>query len=294
MRTTLAVAAALLAVPAVAQPIALTFDDLPAHDPLPRGDSHLETNRAILKALADAKAPAIGFVNGARTESEPATAAVLDLWRAAGHPLGNHTWSHRRLTAADTVAFEAEIVRNEAVLEPTGDGSRWFRYPFLAEGETAEVRARARGFLAGRSYGIASVTLDFGDWAYNAAYARCRDKGDRAAITALEARFMAAAEASLDGAKTLSRRLYGREIPLVLLMHVGAFDARMTPRLLELYRKNGASFVSLDEAQSDPFYRLDTGALPNAEPLTLENEARRRGIDPPPRPGVSGLDAVCR
>lgn len=294
MRTALAFAAALLATPAAAQPIALTFDDLPAHDPLPKGEDHLETNRAILKALAEAKAPAIGFVNGARTESDPATAAVLELWRAAGHPLGNHTWSHRRLTAADATRFEAEIVRNEALLAPLGEGSRWFRYPYLAEGETPEVRARARGFLAGRGYRVASVTLDFGDWAYNAAYARCRDKGDAAAVVALEARFLAAARDSLDRAKALSRQLYGREIPLVLLMHVGAFDARMAPRLLDLYRKAGATFVSLEAAQSDPFYRLDTQALPSPEPLTLENQARRRGVEPPPGPGVAGLDQACR
>lgn len=294
MRTALALAAALLAGPAAAQQIALTFDDLPAHDPLPPGETHLATNKAILKALADARAPATGFVNGARTGSEPATSEVLAAWRAAGHPLGNHTWSHRRLTAADATAFEAEIIRNEALLKPLGEGWRWFRYPFLAEGETPEVRARARGFLAGRGYRVASVTLDFGDWAYNGAYARCRAKGDAAAINALEKRFLAGASDSLDRARALSRQLYGRDIPYVLLMHVGAFDARMAPRLLDLYRNKGVSFVSLEQAQADPFYRVDTEALPSAEPLTLENEARRRGLEVPPGPGVAGLDQVCR
>jgi peptidoglycan/xylan/chitin deacetylase (PgdA/CDA1 family) len=294
MRLALMLAVALLAGPAAAQQIALTFDDLPAHDPLPPGETHLATNKAILKALAEAKAPATGFVNGARVETEPATAEVLAAWRAAGHPLGNHTWTHRRLTAADATAFEAEIVRNETLLKPLGDGWRWFRYPFLAEGETAEVRARTRGFLAGRGYSVAGVTLDFSDWAYNAPYARCRAKGDAAAIAALEARFLAAAEQSLARSRSLSARLHGRDIPYVLLMHVGAFSARMTPRLLAFYRREGVHFVSLEAAQADPFYAADTKVLPSAMPLTLENAARAAGLEPPPAPSIVGLDQVCR
>ncbi|WP_309092960.1 polysaccharide deacetylase family protein [Phenylobacterium sp.] len=294
MRAALALALALIAAPAAAQQIALTFDDLPAHDPLPAGESHLSVNRAILRALAEAKAPATGFVNGARVGDDPTGAEVLAAWRAAGHPLGNHTWKHGRLTANDAIAFEAAIVRNEELLKPLGEGWRWFRFPYLAEGETPEVRARARGFLAGRGYRIASVTLDFGDWAYNGAYARCRAKGDAAAIADLEQRFLAAASDSLDRARALSQRLYGRDVPLVLLLHVGAFDARMAPRLLDLYRRKGATFVSLEQAQADAFYRADTGALPRAEPLTLDNEARRRGLPLPPPVGVEGLDKVCR
>jgi hypothetical protein len=31
----------------------------------------------------------------------------------------------------------------------------------------------------------------------------------------------------------MSEQLYNRDIPYVLLMHIGAFDARMLPRLLK-------------------------------------------------------------
>ncbi len=296
MRRLFALAAALLAAlapEAAAQEIALTFDDLPAHDPLPPGETHLGVNRALLKALKEAEAPATGFVNGARTQGDPSAAQVLGLWRKAGHPLGNHTWSHRRLTAADAGAFTDELVRNEALLRPLGPGWRWFRYPYLAEGETPAVRAWARQLLARRGYRVASVTLDFSDWAYNAPYARCRAKGDAAAIAALEDRFMAAAAKSLAQSRALSRRLYGREIPLVLLMHAGAFSARMAPRLLDFFESQGLRFVSLDQAQADPFYRPDLEAQASSEPLTLENAARARGLEVPQGPTTAGLDQVC-
>jgi len=51
--------------------------------------------------------------------------------------------------------------------------------------------------------------------------------------------------------RQLSRMVYRRDIKYVLLMHVGAFDAKMLPELLALYRSKGVSFISLPVA--DPY-----------------------------------------
>lgn len=232
MRAWIALAAALLAGPAAAQDMALTFDDLPVHSDLPPGETRLGVIARLVGGLADAGAPpSYGFVNAAG-EAEAGGAEALRVWRAAGHPVGNHTWSHRRLE--DPAAFEAEVARNEPALKALGGDWRWFRYPFLDEGATPELRAAARRILARRGYRVASVTLSFHDYAWNGPYARCAAKVDQAAIARLEESFLAAADQSLARAKALSREVAGREIPLVLLMHVGAFDARMLPRLLDL------------------------------------------------------------
>lgn len=77
--------------------LAFTFDDLPAHGP-PPGETRIEIAAKILKALHDAHVPpTYGFVNGGLMEKHPEDAAVLKEWRAAGNPLGNHTWSHMNL-----------------------------------------------------------------------------------------------------------------------------------------------------------------------------------------------------
>src|SRR4029453_12592861 len=112
---------------------------------------------------------------------------------------------------------------NEPLLQAHGGEWRWLRFPFLSEGETPEKRARVRGFLAKRGYRIAAVTLSFDDYAWNGPYTRCQAKGDATAVAMLEKRYLAAAGASLDYARAMSRTLYGRDIPYVLLMHVGAF-----------------------------------------------------------------------
>jgi len=45
---------------------------------------------------------------------------------------------------------------------------------------------------------------------------------------------------------------FGRTPPDILLMHIGAFDARMLPRPLALYKANGFRFVTLPRAAKDP------------------------------------------
>ena len=69
--------------------VALTFDDLPAHGPLPNGLTREDIAKSIIKALQDAHSPPVyGFVNAKRLEEDPSTAQVLQLWRDAGFPVG--------------------------------------------------------------------------------------------------------------------------------------------------------------------------------------------------------------
>lgn len=277
--------------------IAFTFDDLPAHAPLPPGDTRVGIVADILKALDEAKAPAFGFINGVQTEREPASTPALKAWRDSGRPLGNHTWSHMALAAATPEQFQDEIQRNEPMLrELMGrEDWRWLRYPYLSEGDTPEKRLAVRGWLAAHKYRIASVTMSFGDWAFNEPYARCVAKGDPAAIADLETRWLDAAAQEADRARAMSQALYGRDIPYVLLMHAGAMDARMMPRLLGLYRDKGFGFTTLAKAEADPFYRTDTDPGLPPEPTSLEAAMRARGLTPPPAgPDLAYLAQVCR
>jgi peptidoglycan/xylan/chitin deacetylase (PgdA/CDA1 family) len=277
--------------------IAITFDDLPAHSLLPPGETRLEVADKIIAALKAAGAPPIyGFVNGVRLEQEPASAPVLDAWRAAGFPLGNHTWTHASLNAVSVPDFETEIAKNEALLkDKMGEGDwRWFRYPFLAEGDRPEKRAAIRSFLADRGYRVAAVTMSFSDYAYNEPYARCMAKGDQAEIARMEASWLEGAARALDADRTMSTALYGREIPYVLLMHIGAFDARMLPLLLELYRERGVRLVTLPEAERDPFYRTATDLRGPADPNSLEAATAARRLPIPPGQDLSWLEQACR
>jgi lysophospholipase L1-like esterase len=278
--------------------IAITFDDLPEHGPIPPDETRIQVVTKILTALRDAHVTeAYGFMNGQHLEQEPKDALVLQAWREAGYPLGNHTWSHMNLNQTVLENFEADITRNELLLNAwmPGQDWHWLRFPFLSQGDTPAKAAGVRAFLVEHNYKVAAVTMSFADYRWNAPYVRCRAKGDNKAIGLLESSYLAAAEQSIAYYADLSKRLYGREIPYVLLMHVGVFDAEMLPQLLQLYESRGFTFVTLREAENDDFYRLDTNLREVCGTDTLEGAMAARHLPLPPRgaPAVE-LEALCR
>lgn len=259
--------------------IALTFDDLPAHGPLPPGDDRLRIAERIIASLQAAHAPAFGFYNGAFA-SDATAPQVVAAWRRAGLPIGNHSWSHGNLATMTAPAFLADIARNEPTLAAAGKGSdwRWFRYPFLSEGKDAAQTDAVRAGLRAKGYRIAAVTMSFGDYGWNDAYARCVAKKDVAAIAGLETSFLAAARDQAMRSRALSHAALGSDIPYVLLLHLGAFDARMMPRLLALYRDMGFGFTTLARAEADPFYTAATDLSRPGPSPTLEAAAAAKGV----------------
>jgi peptidoglycan/xylan/chitin deacetylase (PgdA/CDA1 family) len=97
------------------------------------------------------------------------TMEALREWRAAGFVLGNHTWSHPHLGELTLDQFEAELTKDEPILEKLGGASdwRWFRYPFLEEGKDETQRVAVRRVLARHGYRVADVTTGFASLSSN-------------------------------------------------------------------------------------------------------------------------------
>ena len=276
--------------------IVFTFDDLTAHAPLPNGYTRVGIAEQIIAALKAGGAPAIGFINGVQLQNEPASAPVLDKWRSAGLTLGNHGWNHANLDQLSDTQFLSELEKNEPILKAKmGAGDwRWFRYPFLSEASAdPERRARIRKLLAGRGYKVATVTMDFSDWAYNNTYARCVARGDSDAILRMEHAWLGTASVQADRAREMAHALYGRDIPYVLLMHLGAFDARMMPKLVALYREKGYRFVSIEEAGKDPYYAPEVNPALTPQPQGLNGAMAAKGLKEPQAPAMLPLDTMC-
>ena len=288
----------LAAATASAQQMAITFDDLPAHGEKPAEMTRLDIASSILDTIKREHLPAVyGFVNGVRVEQDPTSESVLRAWRDAGQPLANHTWSHPNLDTMAPEAFEADILKNEPLLEKymAGQDWHWLRYPFLHEGDTVEKRRAVEAWLKEHHYQVAEVSMDFEDYLWNAPYSRCLAKGDNAAIQKLHDGYLATADRYLTLFRTLSKALYGRDVKYVLLMHVGAFDAKMLPELLALYRTRGFSFITLPEAIRDPIYTddPDIGAKGGGAVQELMMAKRKLKFPPNSKP-YAELEATCR
>jgi peptidoglycan/xylan/chitin deacetylase (PgdA/CDA1 family) len=264
--------AGLLALAPVANPadtkleIALTFDDLPLNGALPPGMKQSDLTRDTVKVLKKHRVPqSYGFINARQLERDPDGAQALQVWIAAGHPLANHTYSHIDFTKNSLEDFQNEILRNEpplALLTPLKSGKpkhdwHWFRYPYLHEGDTLEKRRAIRAFLALRGYRIAQTTIDWEDYLWNSAHARCVAKQDAAALEWLRSSYLAEAERWMRMQRDLSRQVWGRDIKHVALLHLGSFSPHILPDLFALLKREGYRIVTLEQAQSDPIYASD-------------------------------------
>jgi peptidoglycan/xylan/chitin deacetylase (PgdA/CDA1 family) len=238
--------------------VALTFDDLPSHGPLPSGMSRVDVAKSIIETLRKNNAPpTYGFMNAKKVDDRPADAEVLRLWRAAGFPLGNHAYSHMDLHANSADAFERDVLANEPALRSLmGDQTwQWFRYPYLREGDTPEKYHAVRALLAKHGYRVAQVTLDFNDYAYNDPYARCLARSDSESIAWLKQSYLDRASASLTRGQDAARAFFGRDINHVMLLHIGGFETVMLPALLDLLRERGFTLTTLEDAQADDAYK---------------------------------------
>jgi peptidoglycan/xylan/chitin deacetylase (PgdA/CDA1 family) len=249
-----------------AQKVAITMDDLPLNGELPPGVTRAETTRNVIEILKKRHVPPVyGFINAKRLEGNTDGAEALKLW-AAAEPVGNHTYSHMDLEENSALAFERDIEENEPALELLSVGLRngdakddwhWFRYPYLHEGDAVEKRREIRGYLKAHGYRIAQVTLDWEDYLWNTAYARCASKKDAKSIEWLRSSYLRAASTFLDLGRAQAKLVYGHEINYVLLMHLGAFSSTILPEALDLLKKKGFKLVTLEEAESDAVYDGD-------------------------------------
>lgn len=115
--------------------LALTFDD----GPNPAGSPQL------LEILAAHEIRATFFLLGSRAQAE---SALVRRIAAAGHLIGNHSWSHPNLALTARSRIREELARTRETLEQiTGAPVRFFRPPFGARRPAALGEARELGMV---------------------------------------------------------------------------------------------------------------------------------------------------
>lgn len=119
--------------------VALTFDDGPI----------LGVTQPLLSLLEKYQAKVTFFSVGKKVQKYPKlTKLVID----AGHEIGNHSWSHQKLTELNTEQQRQEIERFQQQMNLYGIKPTLFRAPFLKKDEsTIELLAENKLMLVSAS-----------------------------------------------------------------------------------------------------------------------------------------------
>ena len=265
------VACALCARPLVAQAqkqperqVAITIDDLPAGAANSMTAATIsEMTSKLLGTLRDQKVPVVGFVNEKKLykwgEVDERIKA-LRMWLDYGFNLGNHTFSHTSLNQAGLKAWEDDVVQGESVtsmlLAEHKLKLRYFRHPFLDTGRDLQTRREAEAFLVARGYRIAPVTLDAWDWMYAGVYEDARKRGDAALQQELTRSYLSYSDEMFAYTEQLAKQTIGYEPKQILLLHANQLEADHIGDLLDVMRKRGYRFITLEDALSDQAYGL--------------------------------------
>jgi ketosteroid isomerase-like protein len=188
----------------------------------------------------------------------PADEALLEAWLQAGHELGNHSDRHLNLTAVDAATWLADVegarARLAGFLEARGRKLRFFRFPFLREGDTAAKLEAVRSWLESTGQRNLTVTIDDQDWSFEEPWVTARRAGDAAALARVSEDYLAALRIMVRHHERNGDRLLGRSVPQVLLLHANEVGAGNWDPLFTWLEQTGHRFASADEVLADPVF----------------------------------------
>jgi peptidoglycan-N-acetylglucosamine deacetylase len=265
--------------------VAITIDDLPAGAAYSMSAATITSMTSrLLAILREQKIPAVGFVNEKKLykfgEVDERIKA-LSMWVDSGFELGNHTFSHASLNQVGLKAWEDEIVQGETVtrllLAQHNMKLRYFRHPYLDTGRDLETRREAEAFLVARGYRIAPVTLDAWDWMYARVYEDAKQRGDTALQQQLVTSYLSYSDAVFAYAEQLSKELVGYEPKQIILLHANELEADHLNELLDVMRKRGYRFITLENALGYQAYSMSDTYVGEEGTDWLDHWATTRG-----------------
>lgn len=213
-------------------------------------------NDMILEHLRQAGVKGLLFVRGKGLDNAAGN-ALIKSWGEAGHGVANHSYAHMYFNS-DKVSLEAmkaDMIRNDSLLKDYVNFERFYRFPYLKEGNTAEKVEGFRAFLDSMNYINGHVSIDASDWYIESRMLKKIKSGADFDRGAFKAFYLEHLWERAQYYEKLSYALHGRHISHTLLLHHNLCSALFLDDLMAMFRERGWEIVDAVEAYKDPVYR---------------------------------------
>jgi peptidoglycan/xylan/chitin deacetylase (PgdA/CDA1 family) len=257
-----------------AQEIAITFDDAPTADgPLFTGAERSEKILGHLRQYG-VKQAAFFILTGNITSHNQQRLAS---YARAGHLLANHTHTHRRINEIGTQEYVHDIAVADSILRSHAGFVNWFRYPFLDEGRSIEVRDSIRYALQKHNLKNGYVTVDNYDWYINHLVKQARAAHKKMNEEKLRDLYVHHIYNSIVFYDDVAKKHTGRSPRHVLLLHENDLAALFLGDLLKHLKSQGWKIITAREAYADPIATQIPNVLFNGQGRVAAI-AREKGI----------------
>jgi len=245
-------------VSAATREIAITLDDAPREDTV-HFDGATRTAK-LIETLKRAKVPQIAFFcNSVRMDA--AGMSRIKAYADAGHLIANHSHTHADLHQVGVQKFVADLAAADQVLRGVPNFRPWFRFPYLHEGESVEVRDALRAELAKRGYLSAYVTVDTWDWHMDRMFQDAIAQKKTIYFDRLRSAYVDLLADSVEFYDAVAVKKLGRSPRHVLLLHENDLAAMYLGDLVAELRKNGWTIISPEAAFRDPIAGVEPDTL---------------------------------
>lgn len=240
--------------------VSITIDDVP------NTKLYRETGKTeLLRKLDSLEIPVAIFSNEEKLviEKDTVDEKPLEDWIGKEYvTAGNHTYSHLRYSETDYTDFIKDIEkggeRSKSITGEYGKTLSYFRFPFNDLGKDSVAQIRLKQYLDSTGYKLAPYTVESADWMYDAVYEYYLRQNDTIAAERIGQLYVSETVRLFDFYDSLAVEQYGRIINQIYLCHDNRLNADFFSLLFSRLKARGYTFISLDEALSDPVYEQET------------------------------------
>jgi peptidoglycan/xylan/chitin deacetylase (PgdA/CDA1 family) len=252
------------ALPSSSEPpqMAITLDDFNWYDAI-RLTSE-ERNRSLLAALRAHRVKAAMFVCAKFVDNQMGQ-RLVSAWNEDGHLIGNHSYSHLYYHDVSFERFSQDMLRGEGVLKQHSQFRKFFRFPYLKEGDTQPKRDRMRAFLKEHGYRNGHVTIDASDWYVDQRLRARLTKNPKADLTPYRDYYLNHLWERALYYNDLSSKVLGRSVKHTLLLHHNVLNGLFLGDVMSMFRNKGWRLIDAEEAFLDPVFSSAPNILPAGE-----------------------------
>lgn len=258
----------------LAKEIAITFDDSP-RVALGYFDGPTRANK-LIKALKQHGVKQVAFFSVSKKLDEEGEKR-LTAYSDAGHIIANHTHSHPDINKLSFEQYKNDFLTADSLLSPYKNFQKWFRFPYLREGDTIEKRDGMRALLQEKGYINAYITLNNYDWYIESLFQKAVKDKVEIDFDALRQFYVDVLMESIQYYEQMAVTHLGRSPKQVLLLHEMDVSALFIGDLVDELRKQGWSIITPEQAYSDPVADYKTKQLMKFNPGRIGEIARDKG-----------------
>lgn len=246
--------------------IAFSFDDGNTIDCA--GYKFEKWNQMLIAHLENYKITAALFFTG-RDAQDAKRKYLLDTWNNAGQKIANHTFSHqnynsKRVTIED---FKLDFLKNDSIINQYSNYFKFFRFPYLKEGNTTEKIQSFRTFLNEQHYFNGYVSIDASDWYYNSRLIERLDSQPNTKLNKFEDLYIDHIYNRALFYDSLAENLTNRKISHVVLLHHNLINALFLGDLIQYFIDHGWEITNIEDAYKDSIYKNMPDIVPAGESI---------------------------